>query len=60
MALRRPGREKKTAAPDVAGLERVVGHLSQFGETSTSLVLSTVVDCLEFGRDPAAAPASRH
>jgi Lrp/AsnC family leucine-responsive transcriptional regulator len=33
----------KAAVPDVAGLESLVGHLSQFGETSTSLVLSTLV-----------------
>ena len=31
----------KAAAPDVAGLELLIGHLSQFGETSTSLILST-------------------
>ena len=34
----------KAAVADVAGLERLVGHLSQFGETSTSLVMSTWFD----------------
>ena len=33
----------KAAVPDVAGLELLIGHLSQFGETSTSLILSTVI-----------------
>jgi Lrp/AsnC family leucine-responsive transcriptional regulator len=38
----------KAAVPDAAGLELLIGHLSQFGETSTSLVLSTVLSRREF------------
>jgi len=38
----------KAAVPDVTGLELLIGHLSQFGDTSTSLVLSTVVSRREF------------
>ena len=30
-------------APSVEGLESLIGHLSQYGETTTSLVMSTVV-----------------
>lgn len=47
----------KAAVPDVTGLELLVGHLSQFGDTSTSLVMSTVVGRREFRRDgrPAAS-----
>lgn len=41
----------KAAVPDVTGLELLVGHLSQFGDTATSLVLSTVVGHREFRRD---------
>lgn len=41
----------KCAVPDVTGLELLVGHLSQFGDTSTSLVMSTVLDRREFRRD---------
>lgn len=33
----------KAAVPDVAGLELLVGHLSQFGDTNTSVILSTLV-----------------
>lgn len=33
----------KASAPSVDGLERLIGHLSQFGDTSTSVVLSTVL-----------------
>lgn len=40
----------KAAVPDVTGLELLVGHLSQFGETATSLVMSTVVGRREFTR----------
>ena len=40
----------KVAVPDSAGLELLIGHLSQFGETATSLVLSTVLDRREFYR----------
>jgi Lrp/AsnC family transcriptional regulator, leucine-responsive regulatory protein len=38
----------KVAVPNPAGLELLIGHLSQFGETATSLVLSTVLDRREF------------
>ena len=41
----------KAAVPDVTGLELLVGHLGQFGDTATSLVMSTVVDGREFRRD---------
>lgn len=47
----------KCAVPDVTGLELLVGHLSQFGDTSTSLVMSTVLDRREFRRD--LRPATR-
>src|ERR1700676_2686427 len=38
----------KATVPDVASLELLIGHLSQFGDTATSLILSTVVDRREF------------
>ena len=38
----------KAAVPSVEGLESLIGHLSQFGDTSTSLVLSTIVRRREF------------
>lgn len=38
----------KVAVPDAEGLELLIGHLSQFGDTVTSLVLSTVLDRREF------------
>jgi Lrp/AsnC family leucine-responsive transcriptional regulator len=38
----------KAAVPDAAGLEQLIGHLSQFGETTTSVVLSTVLDGRKF------------
>lgn len=38
----------KAAVPDVHGLELLVAHLSQFGDTSTSLVLSSVLERREF------------
>jgi Lrp/AsnC family leucine-responsive transcriptional regulator len=41
----------KAAVPDVPGLELLVGHLSQFGDITTSLVLSTVLDRREFSRE---------
>ena len=41
----------KAAVPDTAGLELLIGHLSQFGETATSLVLSTVLDRREFSKE---------
>lgn len=47
----------KCAVPDVTGLELLVGHLSQFGDTTTSLVMSTVVARREFRRD--LKPAAR-
>lgn len=43
----------KAAVPDVEGLERLIGVLSQFGETTTSLILSTVVKRREFRRKAA-------
>jgi Lrp/AsnC family leucine-responsive transcriptional regulator len=49
----------KAAVPDVTGLELLVGHLSQFGDTSTSLVLSTVVERREFRRDGGQAATAR-
>ncbi len=33
----------KAAVPNVEGLEQLIGHLSQFGDTTTSVVLSTAV-----------------
>jgi Lrp/AsnC family leucine-responsive transcriptional regulator len=47
----------KAAVPDVTGLELLVGHLSQFGDTATSLVMSTVVERREFRREPRTSPA---
>jgi Lrp/AsnC family transcriptional regulator, leucine-responsive regulatory protein len=41
----------KAAVPDAAGLELLIGNLSQFGETTTSVVLSTFLDRREFNRD---------
>jgi Lrp/AsnC family transcriptional regulator, leucine-responsive regulatory protein len=41
----------KAAVPDSAGLELLIGHLSQFGETNTSVVLSTVLDDRQFCQD---------
>lgn len=38
----------KAAVPDVAGLELLVGYLSRFGDTATSVMLSTVVDRRQF------------
>ena len=38
----------KVAVPNVAGLDLLIGHLSQFGETMTSLILSTVVQRRDF------------
>jgi Lrp/AsnC family transcriptional regulator, leucine-responsive regulatory protein len=38
----------KAAVPDATGLELLIGYLSQFGETSTSLVLSTPLERREF------------
>ena len=38
----------KAAVPDALGLELLIGHLSQFGDTTTSLVLSTVLGRREF------------
>jgi len=38
----------KAAVPDAPGLEMLIGQLSQFGETVTSLVLSTVLERREF------------
>lgn len=41
----------KVGVPDAAGLELLIGHLSQFGETATSMILSTVLDRREFNRE---------
>jgi len=46
----------KAAVPDATGLELLIGHLSQFGDTSTSLVLSSTLERRDFaprklGRD---------
>lgn len=38
----------KVAVPDAEGLELLIGHLSQFGDTVTSLILSTVLERREF------------
>ena len=38
----------KVAVPDTQGLELLIGHLSQFGETNTTLILSTVLERREF------------
>lgn len=38
----------KAAVPDVLGLERLIEHLGQFGETKTSLVMSTTLRRREF------------
>ena len=42
----------KAAVPDPTGLELLIGHLSQFGETVTSLVLSSVVEQRAFTDSP--------
>lgn len=49
----------KAAVPDVTGLELLVGHLSQYGDTATSLVMSTVVARREFRRDLAPSTPAR-
>ena len=41
----------KVAVPDTAGLELLIGYLSQFGDTATALVLSTVLDRRSFNRE---------
>lgn len=38
----------KAVAPDTEGLELLIGHLSRFGDTNTSLVLSTSLARREF------------
>lgn len=38
----------KAAVRDAAGLELLIGHLSQFGDTVMSLFLSTVLERTEF------------
>mgnify|MGYP003417398888 CR=1 FL=1 len=45
----------KAAVPDVHGLELLVAHLSQYGDTATSLVLSSVLERRIF-RAQAATP----
>jgi Lrp/AsnC family leucine-responsive transcriptional regulator len=41
----------KVAVPDTQGIELLIGHLGQFGETTTTLALSTIVDHRMFLRD---------
>lgn len=41
----------KAAVPDTQGLELLIGHLSQFGDTTTTLVLSSVLERREFSRE---------
>lgn len=43
----------KAAVPDIEGLETFIGYLSQFGETTTTLALSEVVNRREFTRPKA-------
>lgn len=43
----------KAAVPDTQGLELLLGHLNQFGDTNTTLVVSTVLDRREFVREGA-------
>jgi len=38
----------KAAVPDAAGLDLLIGYLSQFGDTATSLVLSAFLERREF------------
>jgi Lrp/AsnC family transcriptional regulator, leucine-responsive regulatory protein len=38
----------KAAEPDTQGLESLIGHLSQFGDTAITLILSTVLERREF------------
>jgi Lrp/AsnC family leucine-responsive transcriptional regulator len=38
----------KVAVPNVAGLELLIGHLSAFGDTMTSLILSDVIERRDF------------
>jgi Lrp/AsnC family transcriptional regulator, leucine-responsive regulatory protein len=40
----------KAAVPDTQGLELLIGHLSQFGETATTLILSTALEHRKFSR----------
>jgi Lrp/AsnC family leucine-responsive transcriptional regulator len=40
----------KAAVPDTQGLELLIGHLGQFGDTTTTLALSTVVERRAFSR----------
>jgi Lrp/AsnC family leucine-responsive transcriptional regulator len=42
----------KTAVPSVSGLEALIGSLSQYGETFTSIVLSTIVERRVFRCEP--------
>lgn len=38
----------KVAVPNVGGLEQLIGHMSPFGSTQTSLILSTVLPRRQF------------
>ena len=40
----------KAAVPDTQGLELLIGHLGQFGDTTTTLALSTVLERRTFSR----------
>lgn len=42
----------KAAVPDTGSLEQLIGHLSQYGETTTSLVLSTMLSNRRFSGPP--------
>lgn len=46
----------RAAVPDTFGLELLIGRLSQFGDTKTTLVLSSVIERREFA--PTVAPGS--
>jgi Lrp/AsnC family leucine-responsive transcriptional regulator len=49
----------KAAVPSIEALDALIGHLSQFGQTATSLVLSTVLERRDF-RQSAPEGAARH
>lgn len=43
----------RAVAPDTPGLEQLIGYLSHFGDTATSLVMSTPLERREFRCDAA-------
>lgn len=49
----------KAVVPDSPGLELLIGHLSQFGDTATSLVLSSVIERREFSISKSGRSTSR-